>query len=125
MAAVADNDEGKKDEATGGSAEEAEDASGGSAIESGEAPIADAQTPADNADTPSSQDDTPPAKRVVIVSSGGRVNIRVGNGTEYSRITAVEPSASFPYIATATNGWHAIVINGQVGWVSGDYSRIE
>ena len=27
-------------------------------------------------------------------------------------------------IATARNGWNAIVINGQVGWVSGKYSKV-
>ncbi len=49
--------------------------------------------------------------RVLIKSSGGRVNIRTGNGTSYSRITAV-------------NGWQAVKIGSQVGWVSGEYSEI-
>lgn len=31
---------------------------------------------------------------------------------------------TFDHIATAHNGWNAIVINGQVGWVSGKYSRV-
>ena len=28
------------------------------------------------------------------------------------------------YVAKAENGWTAVVVNGQVGWVSGQYSRI-
>ena len=26
-------------------------------------------------------------------------------------------------MATAENGWHAIVVNVQIGWVSGKYSK--
>ena len=33
-------------------------------------------------------------------------------------------STSSAVLATARNGWNAIVINGQVGWVSGQYSKI-
>ena len=31
---------------------------------------------------------------------------------------------TFDHIATAHNAGNAIVINGQVGWVSGKYSRV-
>ena len=61
---------------------------------------------------------------VKIVAESGSVNVRVGNGTEYSRITSETGGSTFPFVATAVNGWHAIVINGQVGWVSGQYSQI-
>lgn len=64
-------------------------------------------------------------KKVTIVSIGGTVNIRTGNDTRYSRITAAQNGASFDWIATAENGWHAIVVNGQVGWVAGEYSKTE
>ena len=30
---------------------------------------------------------------------------------------------TFEWIATAENGWHAIVVNAQIGWVSGKYSK--
>ena len=36
----------------------------------------------------------------------------------------VENNMTFDHIATARNGWNAIVINGQVGWVSGKYSKV-
>ena len=31
---------------------------------------------------------------------------------------------TFNYVATAANGWNAIEVDGQVGWVSGRYSKI-
>lgn len=62
---------------------------------------------------------------VAIVSDNGcRVNIRTGNGTAFGRISQVDAGTSFPYVATAVNGWNAVVVNGQVGWVSGQYSRV-
>ena len=63
-------------------------------------------------------------KKVAIVSSGGRVNIRCGNGEKYGRITRASAGQRFPYVATAENGWHAVVVNGRVGWVSGKYSKL-
>ena len=62
--------------------------------------------------------------RVAIRSSGGKVNIRTGNGTSYSRITAVAPDTVLEYVATALNGWQAVKVGSQVGWVSGEYSEI-
>ena len=67
--------------------------------------------------------DTPATKRVCIVCGSGTVNIRMGNGTQYERITAVPNGTSFEWVATAQNGWHAIAVNGRVGWVSGKYSK--
>ena len=31
---------------------------------------------------------------------------------------------TYEYVATAANGWNAVVIGSRVGWVSGKYSRI-
>ena len=62
--------------------------------------------------------------RVLIKSSGGKVNIRTGNGTSYSRITAVAPGTVLEYVASAFNGWQAVKIGSQVGWVSGEFSEI-
>ena len=66
----------------------------------------------------------PVGTTAVIVSEGGKVNLRVGNGTEYSRISSVAPGTTFSHVATTANGWHAIVIGSRVGWVSGKYSKI-
>lgn len=70
--------------------------------------------------------DSPEAdkRRVQVTGASGTVNIRTGNGTSYGCITDASPGASFEWVATAENGWHAIVIDGQVGWISGKYSRI-
>ena len=74
------------------------------------------------------ESDEPPKpssdKRVRIVCSNGAVNIRVGNGTQYDRITTSKDGSSFEWVATAENGWHAVVVNGRVGWVSGKYGCI-
>ena len=43
-----------------------------------------------------------------IKSSGGKVNIRTGNGTSYTRITAVAPGTTLEYVASAFNGWQAV-----------------
>ena len=67
----------------------------------------------------------PTGKQVRIVSDSGTVNIRTGNGTQYSRITAAKNGDTFAWVATAGNGWHAVVVNGCVGWVSGKYSKAE
>lgn len=84
------------------------------------------ETPSDTQHTPS-EDDAPAStpQRVRIVCENGSVNVRIGNDTKYSRITAVKDGATFPWVATAQNGWQAIEINGQVGWVSGKYSVAE
>ena len=66
----------------------------------------------------------PPVKQVRIVCGSGSVNIRVGNDTKYGRITSVKDGTAFEWIATAENGWHAIVVNAQIGWVSGKYSEL-
>ena len=62
--------------------------------------------------------------KVKIVCDNGTVNIRVGNGTDYARITAVKDGTVFDLVATADNGWHAVKVGSQVGWVSGKYSEI-
>ena len=64
-------------------------------------------------------------KKVTIFCDSGTVNIRTGNDTKYTRITAAENGTFLPYVATAANGWHAVVVGDRVGWVSGKYSKIE
>ena len=74
---------------------------------------------------PENGEETPAGKQVTISCVSGTVNIRTGNGTQYSRITAAKNGDTFAWVATAGNGWHAVVINGCVGWVSGKYSKAE
>ncbi len=42
----------------------------------------------------------------------------------YGWITAVPDGTVFEHIATADNGWYAVKVGSQVGWVSGKYSEI-
>ena len=64
-----------------------------------------------------------PNKQTVVITRDC-VNIRCGNGTQYAIVAMAGKDMSFEYVATAANGWHAVVVSGQVGWVSGKYSRI-
>lgn len=79
---------------------------------------------ADEPAQPSEETPEPAQAKVVIVSEGGKVNIRVGNDTGYGRITSVAPGTTLDYVATAANGWHAVVVNARVGWVSGNFSKV-
>ena len=80
--------------------------------------------PVEGVTEPSNPVTTVPSK-VVIVCSSGTVNIRKGNSTAFSRITAVKNGTVFGYIATAANGWHAVLLENEIGWVSGNYSKVE
>ena len=77
----------------------------------------------DDAEKPTVPDDTG-SKKVQIVSKSGRVNIRKGNALTFARINSANDAMTFPWIATATNGWHAIKVHNVVGWVSPDFSKI-
>lgn len=105
MDAVADDDEGK------GNVDEDDQ----TATETPEVP-----------DTPiESTPEIAPVKTVLITAgSGGKVNIRMGNGTNYGRITSVASGTALPYIATAPDGWHAVALSDRVGLVSGKYSQV-
>ena len=108
MGAVADDDEGRK-------AQEPAD----------EPPVEERpEQPAFDQPVEEKPADKDAAPVVTIVCGDGTVNIRVGNGTAFARITAVKNSARFPYIATAANGWHAVLLDSQIGWVSGKYSKV-
>ena len=63
-----------------------------------------------------------PGKQVEV--TGLNVNIRKGNGTQYGRIVILPYGTKLPYVATAENGWFAVVVNEQVGWISGNFSKL-
>lgn len=86
--------------------------------------VADDDGQSDTPEQPAPEEPAPVGTTVVIVSQGGKVNVRCGNGTEYARISAVAPGSTFPHVATAQNGWHALVIGSRVGWVSGNFAKI-
>ena len=92
-------------------------------IQYGEA-VADDDGQTEIPERPTQDAPTPVGTTVVIVSEGGKVNVRCGNGKEYERLCAVAPGSTFPLVATAQNGWRAVEIGPRVGWVSGEFARI-
>ena len=60
----------------------------------------------------------------IFAENGDSVNVRVGNSMDFKSITTVKSGETFDHVATAANGWNAIVIGKQVGWVSGKYSKV-
>jgi len=91
------------------------------AIAEKDAPLQTDPVPAE----PTQEEPVTTEKKAVITCDNGTVNIRVGNDTKYARITAAEGGTVLPYVATADNGWHAVIVGDRVGWVSGKYSKIE
>ena len=61
---------------------------------------------------------------VILSTEDGSVNVRAGNGTQYAILRSAKAGDTFNYVATASNGWNAIEVDAQVGWVSGRYSKI-
>lgn len=81
-------------------------------------------TPSEDAPEPMPETPSSAGRKVVIVSDGGKVNIRCGNGAGYARLSQVAPGSTYDYVATASNGWHALALGSKVGWVSGGFSRV-
>lgn len=62
-------------------------------------------------------------KRVVVTTD--RVNVRCGNDKKFARICIANAGDSYELVATAKNGWFAVLLPKQVGWISGEFSKIE
>lgn len=61
----------------------------------------------------------------IVVTTKDRVFMRVGNGKNYGKIQRIEKKGTgFFWVATAENGWHAVVADSQVGWISGEFSKV-
>lgn len=78
--------------------------------------------------TPEEPPAEPPAEtqtpQTVVVKGNSKVYIREGNGTEYAKITLLTPGTALRWIATAGNGWHAVVWKQRVVWISGEYTDL-
>ena len=61
-------------------------------------------------------------KQVVVLTD--RVNVRRGNDKKYARIFFASKGNSYPFVASSDNGWNAVALNDQVGWISGEFSEI-
>lgn len=64
------------------------------------------------------------ARALLSADNGGGINIRQGNGLNYGRLRQVPSGTYLPYVATAANGWIAVVTGSAVGWVSGEFARV-
>lgn len=60
---------------------------------------------------------------LLYAQNGGAINIRQGNGMTYARVRQVPSGTRLPYVATAQNGWIAVVTGNTVGWVSGEFAE--
>lgn len=70
-----------------------------------------------------SQEKLQNGKRIVITKN--KVNKRIGDGTNFKSLGFVNKGDTFAFIATSTNGWHAIYTDDQICWVSPDFSKVE
>lgn len=59
-------------------------------------------------------------KKVQVTADN--VNIRVGNGKQYSKLGQAQKGSIFEWVATSENDWHAIIYKKQVAWISGEFS---
>ena len=58
-------------------------------------------------------------------ATGATVWIRKGPGTEYDGEGVVRRGMRLQYVATADNGWHAVVADGVSGWIGPRYSEVK
>ena len=77
---------------------------------------------AQGGDTQPAPEPVAPVRQVEV--TGLNVNVRKGNGTQYARVVILPYGTKLEYVATAENGWHAVVVNDQVGWISGNFSKL-
>lgn len=73
-------------------------------------------------DTQPAPEPVAPVRQVEV--TGLNVNVRKGNGTQYGRIVILPYGTKLLYVATAENDWFAVVVNDQVGWISGNFSKL-
>lgn len=66
----------------------------------------------------------PPLNRYVMTTAPN-VLVRCGNGKDFGAIGRIDKlNATYSWIASSDNDWHAIKFGKQVGWVSGAFSKI-
>lgn len=70
------------------------------------------------------EDEPEPAPMRYVTLTGGDSYIRKGAGTAYDIVTVAVKGARFPWISTATNGWHSIQMEAGIYWISGKYTSI-
>jgi uncharacterized protein YgiM (DUF1202 family) len=63
-------------------------------------------------------------------SSKHSVNVRIGDGTSYEKITNLPKNTTINVVlnkenkpTVSSNGWYAIYITDKIGWLSGNYVK--
>lgn len=69
--------------------------------------------------------DAPEADAPVVEITGGKVYVRKGPDKGYAWITVAKRGQTYPYIATAANGWLCIKIGDGTAWVSNTYAAMK
>lgn len=61
----------------------------------------------------------------MVLVTGGSVNVRKGEGTNYGVMRVVHKGDTFPWLETGKSGWNKIrLTDGREGWISNKYSRV-
>lgn len=77
----------------------------------------------ENGEVDAPESDTAETAGKTVTVTGDSVNVRKGPATTYGVMTRVNRGDTMPYVATAyAVNWHAVEINGSVGWISGKYT---
>ena len=63
-------------------------------------------------------------KKKVVVKVD-KVNVRLGNGTDCFKLFLANAGTTYDWVATAENGWNAVKLPKQVGWISGEFSEVK
>ena len=78
----------------------------------------------DTTEQPTPTQPEPEPGKITVVVTASSVNVRTGNGTNYTKLAAIPKDTALEWVATAANGWHAVVYKKQVAWVSGQYAEV-
>lgn len=80
-----------------------------------------------NAETaPTTADTKGGADMKQVQVTGGSVNIRSGDSTQYGKIATLKKGAKHEYVASSVStGWHAIRYDGKIAWISNKYSKVK
>lgn len=81
---------------------------------------------AESTTTPPPISDSQPIKQKQVITTASNVLVRCGNGKEFTTLGKIaDQGASYAWIASSENNWHAIKFHDRVGWVSGSFAKVD
>ena len=83
--------------------------------------------PGPKPEEPSTDDPVEDVQKPLVIITGSSVFVRKGPDVTYGPLGVVHQGDKLHYFGYAypANGWHLVEYQGQTGWVSGKYSRLE